>query len=268
MADAFTKRQRSMEEAFFKQEQEKAVLDMLDRMMKAGRDLKTIKQTAEPTNTASVLPQVMAQQLRLERPARAEERRVQQFYKFQKGNRPLWSPPAMSVLNSPMYVDKATLGSSVSLGRGKWNAGHSTVEGASIFDIKKGADLASGGGSAEALESMPKYKQVKLPTPQVADVMGVKFRLLPEYTPGRALVWGSILALWGTSVVVMRAARSLDITSVDDANGKLSGAAAPIVSGCATYLSPLKDTVETLKPEKDASFEFTDRLKNKLNPTA
>lgn len=263
-----------MEDAFFKQEQEKAVLDMLDRMMKAGRDIKAIKQTAAPANTAGVLPQVMAQQLRLERPRRAEERRVQQFYKFQKGNRPLWSPPAMSVLHSPMYVDKATLGSSVSLGRAKWNAGHTTVEGASIFDVKKGVNLASGDGAPAAaagpIEALPKYKQAKLPVPQVADIMGVKFRLLPEYTPGRALVWGSILALWGTSVVVMRSARALDITSIDDANSKLSVALKPVVSTFQTNFTPLKDKVETIKPSKDnaAGFELVERLKNKLKPAA
>ena len=36
-------------------------------------------------------------------------------------------------------------------------------------------------------------------------------RLLPELTPGRAMMWGTILAMWGTCAAVALTARQLDI---------------------------------------------------------
>jgi hypothetical protein len=36
-------------------------------------------------------------------------------------------------------------------------------------------------------------------------------RLLPKFTPGRAMMWGTILALWGTGALVATTARQLDI---------------------------------------------------------
>jgi hypothetical protein len=44
-------------------------------------------------------------------------------------------------------------------------------------------------------------------------------RLLPKFTPGRALLWGTILALWGTGAVVATTAKQLEIST--------SGAPAP-----------------------------------------
>ena len=39
-------------------------------------------------------------------------------------------------------------------------------------------------------------------------------RLMPEYTPGRALLWGSIIALWGSGAIFLTAAKGLDIHAV------------------------------------------------------
>lgn len=39
-------------------------------------------------------------------------------------------------------------------------------------------------------------------------------RLMPQYTPGRALLWGSIIALWGSGAIFMTAAKGLDIHAV------------------------------------------------------
>jgi hypothetical protein len=51
--------------------------------------------------------------------------------------------------------------------------------------------------------------QAALETPLVSG-----YRLLPQFTPGRALLWGTILAMWGTAAVVVTAARRLDIQKV------------------------------------------------------
>ena len=40
------------------------------------------------------------------------------------------------------------------------------------------------------------------------------YRLLPQLTPGRAFMWGSIFSLWATAGLAMTAARHLDIHTV------------------------------------------------------
>lgn len=39
-------------------------------------------------------------------------------------------------------------------------------------------------------------------------------RLLPVFSPGRALLWGTILAAWGTGAIVASSSRALDIRTV------------------------------------------------------
>ena len=39
-------------------------------------------------------------------------------------------------------------------------------------------------------------------------------RLLPVFTPGRAMMWGTILAMWGTGALVMSSSRALGIGRV------------------------------------------------------
>ena len=42
-------------------------------------------------------------------------------------------------------------------------------------------------------------------------------RLLPEMTPGRAFLWGSVLAVWGVGALVATTARGLDINNKGEA---------------------------------------------------
>lgn len=46
-------------------------------------------------------------------------------------------------------------------------------------------------------------------------------RLLPVFSPGRALLWGTILAAWGTGAVVASSSRALDIRTVCGGPGAL-----------------------------------------------
>jgi len=261
MADSLaslSRRQRATEEAFFKAEQEKAVMEYLEKMMAMGRDMSKI-QAPKPSTSASILPQVMAQNLRLERPEKAEERRMRKFFRFQEGNRPKHYNPS-SVINNPMYVSKATLGSQVSLGRSKWSAGTDTVQGASIFDVRKGAELAN---------SAPEHVRQQVVKPaapvELVSVGKVKLRLMPDYTPGRALMWGSVLAVWGTAAIVLRSAKSLEIGSLEEVPAKLGEVIRRPAKSAVTALDPIKQVATALKEsDSAAAAAFSNKLKSTL----
>ena len=63
------------------------------------------------------------------------------------------------------------------------------------------------------------YERIRLEKQQKASIetpLVQGYRLLPEFTPGRAMFWGTVLAMWGTAAVVMSTAKSLDIHTVSD----------------------------------------------------
>lgn len=90
-----------------------------------------------------------------------------------------------------------------------------TVDDASIFSVADGKKLAQTPHNPptfyERLRA-EKLQRAALETPLVRGM-----RLLPEFTPGRAMLWGTILAVWGTAAVFASTARSLDIKTVSSA---------------------------------------------------
>ena len=90
-----------------------------------------------------------------------------------------------------------------------------TVDDASIFSVADGKKLAQTPYKPptfyERLRA-EKQQRAALETPLVRGM-----RLLPEFTPGRAMLWGTILAVWGTAAVFASTARSLDIKTVSSA---------------------------------------------------
>ena len=87
-----------------------------------------------------------------------------------------------------------------------------TVGDASIFSVDDGKRLAQ-----TPHKPLTFYERVRLEKQQKASIetpLVQGYRLLPEFTPGRAMFWGSILAVWGTAALVMSTAKSLDIHTV------------------------------------------------------
>ena len=87
-----------------------------------------------------------------------------------------------------------------------------TVGDASIFSVDDGKRLAQ-----TPHKPLTFYERIRLEKQQKAAIetpLVKGIRLLPEFTPGRAMLWGSILAVWGTAAIVMSTANSLKIKTV------------------------------------------------------
>ena len=87
-----------------------------------------------------------------------------------------------------------------------------TVGDASIFSVDDGKRLAQ-----TPHKPLTFYERIRLEKQQKAAIetpLIKGIRLLPEFTPGRAMLWGSILAVWGTAAIVMSTAKTLGIHTV------------------------------------------------------
>lgn len=126
------------------------------------------------------------------------------------------------------------LGSQFSLGRSRW-----VVDDVSIFSVADGKRLAStppSGATYYENLRMNKIQRAALETPTLAG-----YRLLPEFTPGRAMMWGTILAMWGTGALVATAMRTLDIQGAADASSKIKPLFEPMVDYLRSSLAPLRE---------------------------
>ena len=103
-------------------------------------------------------------------------------------------------------------------------------EGVSIFSVADGKKMAS--TEPKALNHydsirMNKIQKAALQTPTVFGGL----RVLPEMTPGRALMWGTIVALWGTGALVASTAKYLGIESMQDVPGRMKEVLSPLGEG-------------------------------------
>lgn len=115
------------------------------------------------------------------------------------------------------------------------------VDDVSIFSVADGKRLAStppSGATYYENLRMNKIQRAALETPTVAG-----YRLLPEFTPGRAMMWGTILAMWGTGALVATAMKTLDIHGVADASSKIKPLFEPMVEYLRSQLAPLKQVL-------------------------
>lgn len=232
-----------MESSYFRAEDTNAIRRHVERLVKEGK----LPQSALPVSTGAAVdahapalynvPTVVRQ-----RPA------AEHVYQHVKGVFPE---------RRASGADKWLIGTEkVSLGRARW-----TVSDASIFSVADGKRLAQTPvrvPTAFEAARMGKINKAALDTPLVSG-----YRLLPQFTPGRALLWGTILAMWGTGAVVVTAARRLDITKMEEAKGKIEAALLPYVDALAGYFEPLQGSLklEALR-NTERSSEFTELANN------
>ena len=121
-------------------------------------------------------------------------------------------PPSSSLSLSPAALSRSLvhdwkLGTQVSFGPGRW-----VTDEASVWDVKAGKELAQTPSKqatwAEEIRAR-KVAKAQYESPVVAG-----YRLLPQFTPGRAFFWGTILAVWGTMSGTVLASKVTGITTV------------------------------------------------------
>lgn len=67
------------------------------------------------------------------------------------------------------------------------------------------------------------------------------FRPGPSRAASRALVWGTILAAWGTSAVVIRSAKAMGISSLSDVRDKCNDVMYPVAERIYHKFEPVRE---------------------------
>jgi len=229
---------RAHEDKFFKIEQERDILNHGERLKKEGRFDKIPEAVPRTFAESGTLPQVLAHQMRLAAPEAAtlNKRVLDRSFMTRhivKGQ----------CTGNPMYIGSVTLGSSVSLGKSKWTAGTSSVEGVTIFSVHKATELMS--QAPKHLDGIESRAAKHMVDTSVMEIAGRKFKLMPDPTPGRALAWGGTLAVWGTALVAAGTARALGIRSVDDVQRVMGEHMRPWANMVRENMEPLKANLGT-----------------------
>jgi len=163
----------------------------------------------------------------------------------------------------------------VSMGRAKWEI----HEDASVFSVADGKRLAlsgTDGSSGDDASAMPlrnpksikvdMARQARIESSQVVQETYKGYRVYPKLNPGRAFVWGSVLALWGTCFLLVSGKKLFNINSVEDLDTFVNRSLEKPVDSIKVSLT------ETLKPKQSAEDyqkfqknKFFDNLKSKWN---
>lgn len=216
--NAFSSRLNAVEGSYFLTEQNNATKKHLERLVEQG---KLPASALEPISNASIATR-MGQV-----PVTIINSRPSSEVIFEYTGVPV---PRMSSTES-----WARLGTTkVSLGRAKWSA-----DGASIFSVNDGKRLAQTPvREPSAWEASRARKIAQAAQVDKRVVQGI--RLMPEYTPARAMLWGSIMAVWATGAITASVARSLDIHTAEEASEKMRSAFEPFVHYSHQIFQPVK----------------------------
>jgi hypothetical protein len=116
----------------------------------------------------------------------------------------------------------------------KWAASTGTVEGVSLFNVRGAVELAKG-----TKDKLPVQRAlpVAAPTEGVLQLGRMSLRLMPDFTPSRALVWGTVLACWAVGGVTVMAAQSMGFSSVEDVRDKVGATMLPAAAACRSYMT-------------------------------
>lgn len=111
----------------------------------------------------------------------------------------------------------------------RW-AGPEAAESLSVFDTAAAYQTLSKPPPPESMTAGMRALADRVARAQQQQATVAGFQLLPDLTPGRAFMWGTIVAVWGVSMVTLVSARALDIHTMKDVSIKMK-----------EHLQPIKD---------------------------
>lgn len=183
--------------------------------------------------------------------------RTREFSRFEyiKGVTPVPRKPPSGALGN--------LGSQVNMGRMRW-----TSDGVSIFSVSDGKELASTPAKPLNHYENIRMQKIQKAAMQTPTVLG-GYRVLPEMTPGRALLWGTVLAIYGTSALVMSTANYLEIKSLGDVPETMGRVLRPLGESLKEGMAGLSIVRGSGEAQEGAPWfgDFVSRLKVKLAKT-
>ena len=159
-----------------------------------------------------------------------------------------------------MFVSDVSLGS-MSIGGNKWAASSGGSSGVSLFDVRGALKLASGAAS-----ELPVQKALPAPSSTVM-LLGKPFRLMPDASPARAMLWGSVLAAWTVGGLCLHTARRLDIATAANVKDKLGDAMSPAAARVRVAMGPVRDYLRGGAASSSLT-QLAAALRSHLLPTA
>lgn len=250
-------RVKAAETSYFKPEMENQITRRRDQLLKEGR-LQSVTMP-DVRRTWDVLPEILSHELPLDfqrtkvlnskgySVARPSQSEVARFANE-------WSRPSIYDSLGATELNSA---------RRKWSS-HVT-EGKSIFDIRAAHDLMQADVQKKSVDKSARLVNVgpKPVAPQTIRIAGVPVIALPEPTAGRALLWGTILAIWAGSATATYTCRALDINSIADVGPKFKEALQPLGEFMQALGTDVKTKVVASELEMDTS-SFSYKLRETI----
>jgi hypothetical protein len=108
----------------------------------------------------------------------------------------------------------------------------------SLFNVRGAMELMQGSQS-----QLPVQKALPMPAMPTLQLGSLRLKVMPDFTPSRALVWGTILSLWCVGGLTVQMSKRMGIHSVADVQDRCAMALAPVAARARNYFSPLKQRV-------------------------
>lgn len=236
-------RGRAVEGTFFKAETDQCLLERAASLGVRGRDASVSGVVSSPTASSAVdmLPEVLAHYLPVDvhRPlttkVHSHDYKVHQP-QFAK------STGLYKELTRKTYVDTLTLGSSMNTGRSKWAGGTLESEpNTSIWSVGEAQRLMLLGADSDPHREQ-RLRFVNPPKPQpVVTIANTPLRLLPDPTPGRALFWGTIMAVWCGAASAKLLLHAFEVQNMSEIRPKMGPLVASVGSSVGSVFNPVKE---------------------------
>lgn len=152
-----------------------------------------------------------------------------------------WVSPTETALTTTTAATSGSSSNAVSASRSVSSTTSPRSRPASIFSVADGRRLAS--EPVRHLTAFEAARAARVAKHAAESPLVAGVRLMPVYTPGRALLWGTVLAAWGTAAAVASSARALGVQSAADAPEALRAYFAPAAERMRSVAEPWKGTL-------------------------